>query len=80
MAQTNTEKLLALKQEIEQAKLDSAGIKGAIEQNMKRLKDDFGVRSLEQAKAKLQKLKEQKDNLQEQITKAVEKLESEYSW
>lgn len=73
-------RLLELKEEIEQAKLDSASIKGAIEQNMKRLKEEFKVNSLDQAKVKLERLKKQAEDLKEQIATAVENLESQYEW
>ena len=77
---TATDRLLALKDEIAQAKLDRASIEGALKQNLARLKDEFQCRSLEQAKVKLDKLKEQKESLQEQIEKAVGKLEASYEW
>jgi hypothetical protein len=47
---------------------------------MSRLKEEFGCRSLEQAKSKLAKLKEQKEILHSQIEAAVTKLEGDYSW
>lgn len=75
-----TERLLKLKDEIAQAKIDKAQIEGALKQNLQRLKDEFQCRSIEQAKTKLAKLKEQKETLQEQIEKAVENLEENFSW
>jgi type II secretory pathway component PulM len=80
MAQTATERLLALKEEIMQAKLDRATVEGSLNQNLERLKSEFGCRSLEQGKVKLEQLKKQKETLQLQIEKAVAKLESSYSW
>lgn len=76
----SVERLLALKEEIQEAKLDKATVEGSIKQNMLRLKEEFGCRSLEQAKAKLAKLKEQKETLQEQIEAAIAKLEGDYQW
>ena len=80
MASNDVDRLLSLKKEIEQAKLDHASIEGAINQNLKRLKDEFGVRSVEQAQAKLVKLKEQRTELQNDIEDIVKKLEERYSW
>lgn len=77
---TSVERLLQLKEEIQQAKLEKATVEGSIKQNMIRLKEEFGCRSLEQAKAKLAKLKEQKESLQEQIEGAVKQLEGSYQW
>lgn len=77
---TATERLLKLKEEIYQAKLDKSSIEGALKQNLTRLKDEFGCRSIEQAKSKLEKLKEQKISLQEQIEDSVKKLEAQYEW
>ena len=75
-----TERLLKLKDEIAQAKIDKAQCEGALKQNLQRLKDEFQCRSVEQAKTKLAKLKEQKESLQEQIETAVANLEEKYSW
>ena len=77
---TSIERLLKLKDEIEHAKLDSASAQGALDQNLKRLKDEFGVRSLEQAKAKLEKMKSEQTGIKNKIEAAVEKLEENYSW
>lgn len=75
-----TERLFKLKNELEQAKLDKATIEGALNQNTQRLKDEFSCRSVEQGKAKLKKLSEQKEDLEKKIEKAVKKLEEAYSW
>lgn len=74
------ERLLSLKSEIEQAKLDKASCEGALKQNMERLKTEFQCRSLEQAKAKLETLKNQKQTLQNQIEKSMNNLEENYQW
>lgn len=77
---TSIEKLLQLKEEVAQAKIDSATVSGALQQNLQRLKDEFQCRSLEMAKVKLNKLKEQKEELTQQIEDAVAKLEENYQW
>ena len=80
MADDITKKLLRMKEEIETAKIESAQVQGAIDQNLKRLKDEFGVSSLARAKQKLDKLKDQEADLDKQIEKAVDKLEADYEW
>lgn len=77
---TVEERLLTLKKELEHAKLDKASAEGALKQNINRLKDEFGCKSLEQAKTKLEKLKEQKEVIRGKIEKAIEKLEANYEW
>jgi len=77
---TATDRLIALKNEIQKAKLDKSACEGALKQNLSRLKDEFQCRSLEQAQAKLEKLKTQKESLQGQIEQTVERLEADYEW
>ena len=76
----NVQKLLDLKTEIQQAKLDQSATMGALQQNLQRLKDEFQCRSLDMAKAKLNRLKEQKEKLTKQIETAVAELEENYQW
>lgn len=77
---TSVDKLMQLKEEIVQAKIDSAKVSGAIQQNLERLKTEFQCRSLPMAQAKLTSLKQQKETLQVQIEQSVAQLESSYSW
>lgn len=77
---SSVDRLLELKKEIAQAKIDSAKVEGALQQNLQRLKDEFQCRSLDAAKIKLNKLKEQKESIQEEIDKAVQALEVKYQW
>lgn len=74
------ERLLELKKEIEQAKLDKASEEGALNQNMNRLKDEFKCRSIEQAQKQLEKLKLQKEQLEIKLAEAMNKLEENYTW
>jgi len=75
-----SEKLLKLKEEIEQAKLDKAQVEGALKQNMQRLKDEFQVRSVEAANKKLDELNKQKLELEDSIESAMKSLEEKYQW
>ena len=69
-----------LKDEIEQAKIDRAREEGGLKQNLQQLKDKFNVRSVEQARTKLGRIKEQKGEVNVKITKVLESLEAKYEW
>jgi len=77
---SSVDRLLQLKEEIAQAKLDSASIKGALDQSTKQFKDEFQCRTIESAKLKLEKLKEKKEELQGDVDDIVEELEAHYEW
>ena len=80
MAEDVGKRLLSIKKQIDDAKIEKAQIEGAIAQNMKRLKEDFGVSTLERAKKKLDKLAEEEQELQTKLDTAIDKLEEEYDW
>jgi len=77
---TSAEKLLKLKNELEQAKLDKAQLQGALDQNLKRLKEEFDVPTLSEAKTKLDYMIKEQAVLTVKIDKAVEALEEKYQW
>lgn len=77
---TSAEKLLKLKNELEQAKLDKAQLQGALDQNLKRLKEEFDVSTLSEAKKKLDSMIKEQSVLAIKIDKAVEALEEKYQW
>jgi hypothetical protein len=74
----NAEKFLKLKDEITQAKLEKAQIEGALQQNLGRLKKEFGCSTLELGKKKLAQLKAEDEKLTDQIADAAEELEEKY--
>jgi hypothetical protein len=76
----STDKLLKLKEELEQAKLDKAQLQGALDQNLNRLKEEFKVKSLDEAKKKLQSLIVERSDLVIKIDNAVKSLEEKYQW
>ena len=80
MAEDIGKRLLQIKKQIDDSKIEKAQIEGAIDQNLKRLKDEFGVSTLERAKKKLDKLAEEEKELQKKLDKAVDKLEESYEW
>lgn len=77
---TSADKLLKLKKELEQAKLDKAQLQGALDQNLNRLKEEFDVKSLAEAKKKLLAIIDEQSELVVKIDKAVESLEEKYQW
>lgn len=77
---TSVDKLLKLKKELEQAKLDKAQLQGALDQNLNRLKEEFDVKSLAEAKKKLLAIIDEQSELVVKIDKAVESLEEKYQW
>jgi hypothetical protein len=77
---TIAERLIQLKAEIDQAKLDKASVEGQLKQNLARLKDEFQCRSIQQAQAKLETLKQQKETLMKQLEVSMAKLEEDFQW
>lgn len=76
----SADKLLKLKKELEQAKLDKAQLQGALDQNLNRLKEEFQVKSLDEAKKKLQSIIAEQSDLVIKIDDAVKSLEEKYQW
>lgn len=74
------ERVLELKAEVEKAKIDKAKLEGSLKQMMQRLKDDFEVKTVEEAKKLLKSLKKEAVELEEQIEEAITKLEEKYDW
>lgn len=72
------DKLVKLKKQIEQAKLDKASAEGALKQCLDRLKIDFACKSIDQAKKKLEEMKKKQEELEEDIEAALKELEEEY--
>ena len=79
MAKDVAARLLEMKEEIQEAKLQKASLEGTIKQNLATLKDNFKVSTVEAARTKLAKLKEQKEELTEDLETAVEKLEGAFA-
>lgn len=72
------DKLVKLKKEIEQARLDKASAEGALKQCLERLQTEFGVKSIEAAKKKLASMQERQEELTEEIEQTMKELEEEY--
>ena len=77
---TSIEKLMKLKKEIDQAKLDKASLEGAYNENLQRLKSEFEVKDLAGAKKKLLAIEKELDELDSKIDELVQNLEENYQW
>jgi len=64
-----------LKQQIEQARTDRDQTQGAITQLMKQLKEEFGCKTVEEAREKLKELQKELDTLSEKMDKKTAELE-----
>ena len=77
---SKTQTLLDLKEKIEKAKVSSNKLEGEKDGLYKTLKKDYGVSTLRQAKALLEKKEKEVEDNQEILDKQVEALEEEYEW
>ena len=77
---TSIEKLMKLKKEIDQAKLDKASLEGVYNENLQRLKSEFEVKDLVGAKKKLSAIEKELDELDSKIDELVQNLEENYQW
>lgn len=75
---STTEKLLELKQDIDNAKTEIAKLEGKKEALMKELKDQWKCTTIKQAEKKLADLEKEAGKLGEQIEKGVTELEEKY--
>jgi len=75
-----TDKLTTLMKEIEAAKEKASTLKGRKEEALKRLKEDFGFSSKEQADKWLDKTKISLEDMEEKIREDFERLKEEVSW
>jgi len=72
------EKLMDLKEQIETKKTQLANLQGQLDAAKKRLKDEFGCKSLADAKKKLADMQKERDKLEKSIETRVEAFETEY--
>ena len=69
---------LQLKKEAEEAQQQADKAEGALEGVMKRLKDEFGCKSLESAEKKLKELEKIEKKAKKDFAAAVEKFEEDW--
>ena len=75
-----TEELNSLQKEIDAAKKNAAIFEGRIQESMKRLKDDFGLKTLAEASKEADKLKSEISTLEEEIFVKFKELKETYAW
>jgi len=68
-------KLLKLKEQIDSEKSRRSELQGELKSIMKRLSDEFGISSLDEAKKKIDEQKEELENLELKINESIEKIE-----
>jgi len=71
-------KYMELKKKVEQAQQKADKAEGALEQVMKRLKEEFGCATLELAKRKLKLLQKQEQKAKTDFEEAVETFEEKW--
>jgi len=75
---SNTEKLLQLKQDIDEAKLKAAGLEGQLKGHMKDLKDNWKCTTIAQAEKKVKDLEKEVLELSDKVDKGMAELEERY--
>ena len=74
------QELKELESEIAQCKSDLSKAEGSIETLMKRLKDEEGINSLEEAEETIKKLNEEAESIKAEIEAKLKKLKEIYEW
>lgn len=72
------QKLLKLKKEIEEAKTEVSELKGSRKHLMSQLTEQWECNGIDQANKKLEELKKQETELQQEIQANITKLEEKY--
>lgn len=76
----NAAKLIKMKQKIEESRNRIAVAKGQRKELLKRLEEEFGCKSLKEAKAKLKELANTAGKLEAKIEKGISELEKSHDW
>ena len=74
------DKLLQIKEEIEQAKTQVSQLKGRKEYLLQQLNDEWGCSTVKAARVKLDKMKKEIQDLDSKIEKGVQELEDTYDF
>jgi len=77
---SSTEKLLFMKEQLEQAQSDTDMAKGRYEAASDRLKKEFTCSTLKKAEAKSDKMEQQIEDLNREISQGIKELEDKYEW
>ena len=71
--------LLALKERVESLRREADKAAGALEQSMRRLKEEFGCGSIKEAEKLLKELKAEEEESKDQFDREFEKFEKLWS-
>jgi len=77
---TIMEELDKLQKEIDAAKKNAATFEGRLQESMKRLKDDFGIDSIEKAEEAAENLKDEIASLDEDVKTRLKALQETFAW
>ena len=72
---SNEQRLLDLKQMIDQMKNEKARVEGVIQQLFKNLKEEFGLTSMKEATKRLEELSVEVEEQKEKLNASLNKLE-----
>ena len=78
MTKNNLKDYLKLKKEAEEAQQQADKAEGTLEGVMKRLKEEFGCKTLKEAEKKLKELEKIESKSKKDFNTAVEKLEEDW--
>jgi predicted nucleic acid-binding Zn-ribbon protein len=67
-----------LKSEVEEAVEQAQRARGALDQLMRQLEEEFGCKTLKQAKLVLEELRDKRDRLQEKFNQAVKEYNEKW--
>lgn len=73
-------RLLDLKQQIDDAKLEVSQLKGRRANLMEQLQEQWGCKTVKEAEAKLEKMRQETTQLEAQLKKGIQQLEDEYEF
>jgi len=76
----STERLLKIKEQIEDAKIKQSEITGQIKSIQEQMKQKFEVDNLEEAEKKLKEIGKELDKQEAEFATGMEELEKAYSW
>jgi hypothetical protein len=80
MAKELTERLLELKKSTETSKEEKSRAEGELDGMMKRLQNDYKLRTIPAAKKRLGELEKEIEGLDKDLEKGVTELEEKYEW
>lgn len=79
MPEINEETYRRLKRDVDDARSEAERAKGALDQLMTRLKEEFDCSSLKEAKSVLAKMQTTRDTAQQKFTKALEDYQRKWN-